>query len=191
MILGFIREAFFYGIAFAFIYIIVRGIYIKKKHISIIAAKEIWMGLLWIYIFVLLSQTILPLWQCGFCDGKFYFQVNRYGNEAVNFIPFKTITAYLFDNGSISEWQTVSELNLLANIGLFVPIGLLLPFVYRVNGRNVCVCGLALSILIEIVQIFIGRSVDIDDVILNVLGTVVGYCLYYFINKQVLLKLKQ
>ena len=38
--------------------------------------------------------------------------------------------------------------------------------------------------LIEFLQLFLGRSVDVDDVILNTLGGLLGYLLFCFIPKK-------
>lgn len=183
MILGYIRKAFFYAVFFTIVYMVCRIICIRKMNIKINIRHEMGLGLFWIYIFVLLSQTILPLWQCGFCDGKFYIQITRYANGSVNLIPFKTIAAYLHTENAIQDWSAISALNLLANIGLFVPIGLLFPIAYCNRLGTVLLVGGSLSVFIEIVQLTIGRSSDIDDVLLNVLGTFIGLILYRILKK--------
>ncbi|WP_329119787.1 VanZ family protein [Streptomyces sp. NBC_01465] len=70
----------------------------------------------------------------------------------------------------------------LANALMFVPLGLLLVFVTRRPrlGRTVLIC-LALSVLIEAAQYAMnaGRTVDVDDVLFNTLGGVVGGALAY------------
>ena len=40
------------------------------------------------------------------------------------------------------------------------------------------ILGIAVSSAVEIIQIFIGRSCDIDDVIFNTVGVVIGYVVY-------------
>lgn len=71
------------------------------------------------------------------------------------------------------------------NILLFVPLGAALPFIRkRTSFLITTLLGLAVSVVIECVQPFIyGRSGDIDDIICNTLGTVVGYVLYLLIKK--------
>ncbi len=68
--------------------------------------------------------------------------------------------------------------NLLGNIIMFVPLGILLPMVSdkaRMWYRTALV-GLMLSIAIEFTQLFTSRGFfEIDDMILNTLGTVIGY----------------
>ena len=76
---------------------------------------------------------------------------------------------------------------LLGNVLAFVPLGLLIPLVRprRHSWRLVAALGLALTVAIETGQlagsIVIGadyRSADIDDVLVNLVGALVGYGLF-------------
>lgn len=80
-----------------------------------------------------------------------------------------------------------SMLNLLGNMTLFMPLGFLIPILRKRcrTLRKVLVIGIAVSGFIEIVQYFIGRSTDIDDVILNVLGWIIGFAVHKFIVNMV------
>ena len=62
-----------------------------------------------------------------------------------------------------------------------------MPFGYYVNyyckSKNIAyslLITLIVSTTIETIQLTLGRSFDIDDIILNVLGGFVGYLLYRF-----------
>lgn len=184
MISGYIKKAFLYAIFFSIVYVIGRAAYIRKKQITIHMVHEIGLGLFWVYIFVLFSQTVFPLWQCGFCEGRFYIQITRYANGSVNLIPFKTISMYLFGKSASSEWSSISLLNIAANIGLFVPVGILLPLAYRTNLGTTIVTGCFLSVFIEVMQLAVGRSSDIDDVILNALGAMIGFLFYKLLIRE-------
>lgn len=76
-------------------------------------------------------------------------------------------------------------IHFLLNVSLFLPFGLLFPFIYKkATLAKVTLIGLSLSLVVEIAQIFInGRDCDIDDLLCNVLGTVVGYLLYALMKK--------
>ena len=67
------------------------------------------------------------------------------------------------------------------NVCLFIPLGGLLPCVFRTLRKSawktVLIC-LTLSLCIEIIQYFVGRVADMDDLICNVLGGVFGRALY-------------
>lgn len=75
---------------------------------------------------------------------------------------------------------------LVGNLLAFVPLGLLLPAASRrIPWPLVILAGLALSTIIELTQyglsLYVGhgyRAADIDDVIVNVAGTIVGLALF-------------
>lgn len=73
---------------------------------------------------------------------------------------------------------------LLLNVALFVPLGLAAPFISKKSSFfKVAVTGLSLSFLIEFIQIFIGRECEIDDLICNTLGAIIGYLMYLLLRK--------
>lgn len=81
--------------------------------------------------------------------------------------------------------------NTILNIILFIPIGFLVPAIWK-NYRSLkttLFLGLALSVSIEILQIFTFRLTDIDDLITNTAGTVIGYCLSKKLSFGVSLKI--
>ena len=98
--------------------------------------------------------------------------------HSLNLIPFRFIT------------QTI------ANILMFLPLGFIFPVAFK-KARTfykTTICMLLFSFLIEFIQYFIGRSADIDDLILNTLGAMLGYFIFYifsglFRNKNIWKKL--
>lgn len=69
---------------------------------------------------------------------------------------------------------------LVLNIGMYVPYGLLLPMVFK-KLRNISIHLVVVfltTLSIETMQYIIGRSADIDDVIMNFLGGLLGYFLF-------------
>lgn len=77
--------------------------------------------------------------------------------------------------------------NTILNIILFIPMGFLVPAIWK-NYRSIKTMffmGLALSVCIEILQIFTFRLTDVDDLITNTAGTVIGY----YISKRLSFKL--
>lgn len=100
-----------------------------------------------------------------------------------NFVPFKTIWPYLRgDKG----WL-IAGLNLLGNIALLVPVGFLVPFVYRnMTWKKSLALAFAAGLAIEGMQELLRVGIfDIDDVILNGLGVVVGYWVFTMLAKRV------
>jgi len=97
----------------------------------------------------------------------------------MNLVPFITISRYL------NAWQVVDPMvvitNIYGNILAFLPFGMLGPVVLRAMGklRGTFVYSLLLSLIIEVVQGLLGVGVvDVDDLILNVFGGVIGYGFY-------------
>jgi glycopeptide antibiotics resistance protein len=73
--------------------------------------------------------------------------------------------------------------NFFGNILMFMPMGMFLPLLYNKRFYKVLFIALISSCGIEFIQylnMFIGyyRYVDIDDVILNTFGAIIGYWLY-------------
>ena len=67
----------------------------------------------------------------------------------------------------------------VGNIALFVPLGYFASRYCKINDfLTIFFVTLLSSGVIETVQYFIGRCFDIDDIILNVVGGVVGFLLY-------------
>lgn len=93
-------------------------------------------------------------------------------SSGMNLVPFEEILRY--DVGT-----KMFNYNVLGNIFIFLPFGFLIGI--YVNPKKiwpVLVTTLFTSIVVEFVQLKIGRSFDIDDIILNVIGGLVGYLLY-------------
>jgi glycopeptide antibiotics resistance protein len=91
--------------------------------------------------------------------------------ESLNLIPLFTL--------SLNDLKTS-----LLNVLLFVPFGFGLPFISNFSMRKIILLGALFSITIELLQFITGliahmtfRVADINDVIFNTLGTVVGYLL--------------
>ncbi|MGR8007653.1 VanZ family protein [Streptomyces hypolithicus] len=93
-----------------------------------------------------------------------------------NLRPGDSIRAYLAQPASL---DTVKQLG--GNIVLGVPFGVLLPvLVPRTRGLvRVAVVTALLMLLVELVQgaLITGRTFDIDDVLLNTTGALLGYLL--------------
>lgn len=101
--------------------------------------------------------------------------------RTISIIPFKSLLDMINNNISVTR---ILE-NILGNIAIFIPFGLLLPIVQKDKSKKIILYGLFTSALIEIIQyVFALGSSDIDDLMLNTLGTVIGYLLYKIIHKK-------
>jgi glycopeptide antibiotics resistance protein len=73
--------------------------------------------------------------------------------------------------------------NIIGNVILFFPLGLLLPIIFRFfsSWRVMFVVGFGTSFIIEVLQYeYAQRIFDIDDILLNGFGALVGLILYKF-----------
>lgn len=72
---------------------------------------------------------------------------------------------------------------MLANIGIFSPVGFFTALLWRKpRWWKSLLTGLGSSVFIESVQFFIGRSTDIDDVILNTAGALAGFWVFWLLR---------
>lgn len=116
-----------------------------------------------VYIYMVFSVTgIGSVWEIG-----------KYGAiirlDEINLIPFQP------------EKITTNVLNLI----MFIPFGFLVPFIwseYR-NVGKVLITGALFSFSIELAQLFNRRVTDIDDLLMNTLGALVGYIIWYGTKK--------
>ena len=88
---------------------------------------------------------------------------------------------------NILRFDTLKDLllNLIGNFAMFIPTGVMTPLIYKKINTfgKVTLTGFLLSLSIEILQLpFAVRASDIDDLILNTAGCMVGYGLYALVR---------
>lgn len=100
------------------------------------------------------------------------------GGRNYNIIPFRSIYRISVYSPDIIDPIKI----LLGNVVLFLPFGFLLPAVWRkMTLLKISVLGMLLSILIEVNQfLFTFRVANIDDVILNTAGAIIGGVFFFF-----------
>ena len=103
-----------------------------------------------------------------------------------NLTPLKEIKRfmkYIWDNDALGS---VARLNIFGNIIAFIPFGIYLPYTSesKLGFISTFLYTFSLSLTIELVQLItkVG-SCDVDDIILNSLGGVIGYILWYIYKK--------
>ena len=108
------------------------------------------------------------------------FEDNNYGTN--NFIPFREIIRYEF-------LSTYFIKNVLGNVILFIPFGYSVSTLIKSKKPfAILLVALLTSLTIEVTQYMIGRTFDIDDIILNVIGCIIGYLLFlviYVLEKNI------
>ena len=128
--------------------------------------------LLIIYVGIIIKILILkdiPAFHFGYVTLDF---AGTHDGPA-NWIPFKTIVPYLLGSGG---WL-IGGMNIIGNIILLVPFGFLIPFVFtKINWKQIIVVSILCSFIIEGIQAILHIGIfDIDDVILNAIGIMIGY----------------
>lgn len=94
-----------------------------------------------------------------------------------NFIPFREILRYDITSRLFLK-------NVLGNMIMFLPFGFFISFYLKVEKPHLTVLlTIIASLAIETVQMCIGRVFDVDDIILNVIGGLIGFYIYNFIRK--------
>ena len=126
--------------------------------------------MLWLLFFQRLQQDV---------PGAYFERLK----ENFNLFPFLTIRDFIrtVQRSANPALVRFAVINLVGNIVMFIPLGFLPPCVYarwRIFGRCMgyaaaCIC------FVEVVQLItLTGSCDIDDFILNMVGTALGYLLY-------------
>ena len=100
----------------------------------------------------------------------------------MNLIPFRMVGDYLqaFRDGDLFY----AIVMLFGNLGTFLPLGFFPALLFRkFGGGKTFLFGLSFSLGAECCQFFLGRHCDVDDVILNVTGVMLGYGLCLILKK--------
>lgn len=144
-------------IIFLAIITIIRIAYLRHNGKKFVLHKEVFF-LIFIAYILLLYQLVT-------------FKEAEYGNCS-NLMPFKEIFRY--DIGTEGFYNQV-----IGNIILLIPFGFFVTDYVKITKiRTIFLLTLLTSGIIETTQYFIGRCFDVDDIILNVLGGVIGFLLY-------------
>lgn len=102
---------------------------------------------------------------------------NRFVSQ--NIIPGSSIYLAIYNR------NTADAFGLISNIILFVPMGLLFPYlVPKINKLwKISILAAGISLVIECIQLgfpSLGRAFDVDDIICNTAGAMIGFFLFIF-----------
>lgn len=147
-----------------------------NKRVDVV--RELQLLLVYVCIVVIIRFTFCPFETVEGRIQPLLFDAERILPFRINLIPF----VYLFD------YETVREimLNLVGNSLMFVPVGIVYPIVYKKLNTHVKViaAGIGFSLAIELLQLlFFDRVSDVDDLILNSLGYLLGYLIYLLVKR--------
>lgn len=116
-----------------------------------------------------------------------FFRPENQEITRINYIPFRTIVDFLMGTGN----YLVAFYNLAANILLFVPYGVAALLLYKeISWKQLLIVSAVVIFLIETAQHLTKRgTMDIDDLLLNLLGVGIGYLIYPVVEKVVKVKI--
>ena len=133
----------------------------------------LFLGLFWLYLMLAIRQTLFPIF-----PGDDWRQPVSAILARINLRPF-------YFGGLFGLYPHIARLEIIGNILLTIPFGFGLPLVTRIKTRHLPWLLLAGGFGFETAQLILNlvfggnfRSVDINDVILNTAGTLIGYGLF-------------
>jgi len=177
-VLGYFFQAIPITVFVGIIYAIIRAISLRKKKEKANWLREIIRWLFVCYLTGLISLVILPanFW-LSFFDGIFYgwwdeiHPIISFGGFNLEPSVFKAMSGEL----TIGSWVKTM---LIGNMLMFLPLGFFLPFITdKVNRKNIFAIAVAVPLLVELLQMIFGRSFDVDDLICNFIGIIIGFFL--------------
>ena len=125
----------------------------------------IWTYIMMLYVrLVFLVTGIGSVWDIVEKGGL----TSMLGQAHINLIPFQSSGLFTYCMNAI----------------MFMPLGFLLPYIWK-NYRNplkAAFVGVLFSVLIEAAQLPTARLADIDDIMMNTLGAVLGYAVWRLIG---------
>ena len=152
----------------SFLFIMVRINKYKQQKINIV--REVGVFLFFIYLLAVFNLTMSP----------FQFIAPYTHKFEMEWLPFKEIMEQFGRTPKLASYYAVG------NIAMTIPFGLFMPLLFkriRFVG-TVIICGLCFSLTIELLQmLFTQRSAEVDDLIFNTLGAVIGFVLFKLIKK--------
>ena len=152
-------------------------IWLKTKRISL--RRELELILVYICLVVVARFTFFPFSRVDGQIQPLLFDPASVFPPRVNLIPLVCLFDY--------QIRREALINVIGNTAMFIPIGIIWPSVLRKldTPRKVICAGIGFSLFIEILQLpFFDRVSDIDDLLLNSLGFLLGYGIYLIFKKS-------
>ena len=174
-IIGYIINSVPYMLLSVPFYIVTRFIILMKNKTAKNWLREIVLLIFIMYCVGVASQTFIPKIEFG---NTKLFLVNQNVFGEINLIPGKVLVDSYYE--VIHNYNYLYFIvDVIGNISLFVPIGFLIPTLWKnVSMKHILIIALSSSLCIELLQLPQARGTDIDDLWLNVIGTVVGFWIY-------------
>lgn len=159
---------------------------IREKRHAGETGRKFWELIFVVYIVVLIKLIIFKYpWQSLMeIINNWEKGVILEGILRANFTLGKSIRMYIRYFNKFPFWNGFA--NLIGNVLVFVPYGVILPKAYPGCGKwwRAVYCSVGLVMSIELFQLFSGFGIfDIDDILLNVSGAMLGYGLFVILRE--------
>ena len=171
------------GLILYFAYI---GLFCKINSPTVLR-KCIYKSLFFVYIAWISLYLLVPsnFWLRVYCNMIGWktaeIDVSEMFTGAFNVVPI--FFRYVFGDATYGGW---TYRMLLSNVILFVPFGMLFPSVLKkVSYKNVVITCMLFSLIIELLQPVVGRSFDVDDIIMRIIGTTFGFLFYLTVKNRI------
>ena len=135
--------------------------------------REIQLLLVYVYIVVVARFAFFPFSKVNGEIQPLIYESAKVFPFRIHWIPFVNLFDY-------PEMRDIL-INVIGNTAMFIPLGVVWPSVYKRLDTHwkVISAGIGVSLCIEILQLpFYDRVSDVDDLLLNSLGFIIGYLLY-------------
>lgn len=166
------------------LYIIFRFLKLKKNNSDINYKREILYLIFICYIVGLFNLVLVPInfWNIIWYNIFYNFNENPFAgifDFSYNFIP--TIYKIIIGEYTPDSWVKAM---IVGNFLMFIPMGILLSLCFEnVNKKNIFKYAVLIPLAIEVLQLVVGRSFDIDDLVMNFLGIIIGYFIVELVKK--------
>lgn len=170
------RRLWNYGYSFRELLASVRGNSMKAKRKSWLAASALAAyGALLIRLVVFKAIPVIRI-------GHLRFKFSGTHTGPGNFVPFKSIFPQLMGRGN----PLIDMVNLFGNFIPFMPLGLLAPLVVRsISWQRALILGVVTGLSFEVMEVVFRVGIfDVDDVILNTFGVLLGYGVFVMFKRR-------
>lgn len=141
--------------------------------------REVTLALFWMFCGGMAVITLLPRWVVSsFIDvaNGHPWNVGGYPFFTQGSVNFQLFRTFRGDNWSVY--------NLLGNVIMFLPFGFFPALLWRkYTWWRALLTGFAVTAFIECCQLCVGRAFDVDDLLLNTVGAMLGYWLWLLLKK--------
>lgn len=149
---------------------------VKSRSVS--WKREFQLVFVYICLVVVARFTFFPFFKVNGEIQPLVFDAANAFPFRINWIPF----VLLFDYPEMRDIL----INVIGNTTMFIPLGIVWPSVYKDLDTHwkIISAGIGFSLFIEILQLpFYDRVTDIDDLLLNTCGFILGYLIYLLVKR--------